>query len=74
MNLRKILALLLIAAGIAALVYGGFEYTKDTRGFKLGPLELDVQRQERVEIPVWAGVGAIAGGALMLAFGGGRRR
>jgi hypothetical protein len=51
-------------------VYGSFSYTKDTHDAKLGPLELSVEDKETVNIPVWAGVGAIViGGALLLVGG-----
>lgn len=67
MSALKIVALLLIAAGIAGLVYGGITYTKTTHSAKVGPIELSVKDKETVNIPVWAGVGAIvAGGALFL--------
>jgi TRAP-type C4-dicarboxylate transport system permease small subunit len=63
----KIVALLLIAAGIIGLVYGGITYTKTTHDAKVGPLELSIKDKETAHIPVWAGVGAIAvGGALLL--------
>ncbi|PKN23361.1 MAG: hypothetical protein CVU68_01435 [Deltaproteobacteria bacterium HGW-Deltaproteobacteria-3] len=67
MNALKIAAILLIAAGILGLVYGGFSYTKETHEAKLGPLELSVQEKQKVNVPVWAGVGAIIiGGGLLL--------
>ncbi|MDP2164648.1 MAG: hypothetical protein Q8K21_10615 [Hydrogenophaga sp.] len=67
MNSIKLVALLLIAAGVLALAYGGFSYTKDTTAVKLGPLELTVQEKKTVNIPLWAGIGAIVvGGALLL--------
>ena len=62
MNAVKMAALGLIVVGILALVYGGFSYTKDTHDAKIGPLELSVKDKERVNIPVWAGVGAIVAG------------
>jgi LPXTG-motif cell wall-anchored protein len=62
----KIVAILLIAAGILGLVYGQFSYTKDTQEAKVGPFELKVTDRETVNIPVWAGVGAIVVGALLL--------
>lgn len=63
----KIVALLLIAAGIAGLLYGGITYTKSTHDAKIGPLELSIKDKETVNVPVWAGVGAIViGGALLL--------
>ncbi len=67
MSAAKIAAIVLIGAGILALVYGGFSYTRETHEAKLGPLELSVEDKERVNVPVWAGVGAIVvGGALLL--------
>ena len=69
----KLVAIVLLAAGTVGLVYGGFSYTKETHEARLGPIEFSVQEKQRVNIPVWAGVGAIAiGGALLLL--GGRRR
>ncbi len=62
----RILALILIAAGVLALAYGSFSYTKETHEAKLGPLELSVKEKETVNIPQWAGVGAIAVGAILL--------
>ena len=67
MNAVKMAAVVLIAAGVLGLVYGSFSYTKDTHAAKLGPIELSVKDKETVNIPVWAGVGAIViGGALLL--------
>jgi len=66
----KIVALLLILAGALALAYGGFSYTRDKTAVKLGPLELKVQEKETVNVPVWAGVGAIVVGGLLLVLGG----
>ena len=70
MNSVKILAIALIAAGILALVYGSFSYTKETHEAKLGPIELSVKDKETVNIPVWAGVGAIVAGGALLLFAG----
>jgi hypothetical protein len=70
MNPIKLAAVVLLVAGVLALVYGGFSYTKDTTAVKLGPLELAVKQKESVNIPVWAGVGAIVAGGLLLVFGG----
>jgi len=62
----KILAIVLIVAGVLGLVYGGFSYTQETHNAKLGPLELSVQDKERVNIPVWAGVVSVAVGSGLL--------
>lgn len=66
MNAIKMLAIALIVAGSLGLVYGGFTYTKDTHQAKIGPIELSIQEKETVNVPIWAGVGAIAAGVFLL--------
>ena len=72
MNASKIVAMVLIIAGVLGLVYGGFSYTKDTTTAKLGPIELTVKDRQNVNIPVWAGVAAVVAGGALLLFGGKR--
>ena len=69
MNAVKLVAMVLIVGGVLGLLYGGFSYTKQTSQLKLGPLELSVKEKETVNIPIWAGVGAIVIGGLLLVFG-----
>jgi len=67
MNAIRALAAALIVGGVLALGYGGFSYTKENTAVKIGPLELNVKETERVNIPLWAGIAAIAaGGALAI--------
>jgi hypothetical protein len=67
MNAVKLMAIVLIVAGILGLAYGSFSYTKETHEVKLGSLELSVKDKQTVNVPVWAGVAAIvAGGVLLL--------
>jgi hypothetical protein len=73
MNAIKVVAFALILGGALALVYGGFTYTKETHEAKLGPIELSVKDKETVNIPVWAGVGAMVIGGALLVFGGNKR-
>ena len=70
MNAGKLAGIVLIVAGVLALVYGGFSYTKETHEAKVGPIELSVKDKQTVNIPVWAGVGAIVIGGALLLFGG----
>jgi multidrug transporter EmrE-like cation transporter len=70
MNATRIAAIVLIVAGILALAYGGFSYDKESVGAKLGPIELKVTEKKTVNVPVWAGVGAIVAGAVLLVLGG----
>lgn len=63
----KILGIVLLAAGILALVYRGFSYTTETHEAKLGPLQVELKEKERVDVPTWGGVVlVVAGGALLL--------
>jgi uncharacterized membrane protein YidH (DUF202 family) len=66
MNIVKIVAIVLIAAGVLGLAYGGFHYTKETQKAQLGKIELSVKERKAVIIPVWTGVGAIIVGAGIL--------
>ena len=66
MKVIKILALVLVIAGIASLAYGKFSYTSETHDAKLGPIELSVKDTKTVDIPLWAGIGAIVVGGLLL--------
>src|SRR5215475_11622869 len=68
MSAVKMVAIVLIAAGVLGLVYGSFSYTKETEEVKLGPLELAVKEKQTVNVPVWAGVGAIVVGSALLLF------
>lgn len=70
MGVGKLAGIVLIAAGVLALLYGGFSFTKETHDVKFGPVELSIKEKQAVNVPVWAGVGAIVVGAALLAFGG----
>jgi uncharacterized membrane protein len=66
MNIRKILGIVLLAAGTLALVYRGFTYTSEKHTAHLGSLDFSLKEKKRLELPVWAGVVAIAAGAALL--------
>ena len=67
MNASRLIGIVLIVLGGLGLAYGGFSYTKETTGVKLGPLELKVQERERINIPLIASAGAILAGIVLLA-------
>ena len=69
MNPVKLVGIVLIVGGALALAFGGFTYTKDSTAVKVGQLELSVKEKETVNIPLWAGIGAVVAGGLLLAFG-----
>jgi len=65
---NKLLGLILLVLGILSLTYGGFTYTKDRDKAQIGPLHIQVEDKEHVNIPVWMGIaGAVGGAALLLA-------
>ncbi|WP_397532947.1 hypothetical protein [Roseateles sp.] len=72
MNNFRIAALVLIVAGVLGLAYGSFSYTRETHEAKIGPIELSVTEKETINIPVWAGVAAIALGLAVLLAGRGK--
>ena len=69
MSSTRIIAIVLIVAGVLGLVYGKFSYTKETHDAKVGPIELSIKDKETVNVPVWAGIGAIVIGAGLLLTG-----
>ena len=69
MNALKMAAIALMIAGVLGLAYGGFSYTKETHQAKLGPIQLSVKEKQNVNVPVWAGVGAIVLGGVLLLLG-----
>jgi uncharacterized membrane protein YdcZ (DUF606 family) len=66
MNAQKIAAIALIVAGALALAYGGFSYTSETHTADVGPIHMSVDEKERINVPVWAGIGAVLVGSLLL--------
>jgi hypothetical protein len=71
MSAVKIVAIVLIAAGIFALAYGKFSFTS-THDTKVGPIAFTVNEKQTVNVPVWVGVGAIVIGGLL--FFAGKKR
>ena len=69
MSATKIVGILLIAAGVMGLLYGGFSYTKESHTAKLGPLAITVQEKETVMVPVVASVGSIVLGVFLIVAG-----
>ncbi len=66
MKKSKILGIILILAGILALVYGSFTVTRDTHEANIGPIELTVKDKENVKVPTWAGIASIVAGSVLL--------
>ena len=69
MNAIMGVAIALIVAGALGLAYGSFSFTKETHQTKVGPIELSVTEKQTVNVPIWAGIGAILIGGGLLVFG-----
>lgn len=65
----KILGIALVVLGLLACIYGGFWYSKDETKAEIGPITVKVEERERVNIPLWAGVGAVVVGGVLLVTG-----
>jgi drug/metabolite transporter (DMT)-like permease len=70
----KIAGILLILAGVAALVYGGFSYTSREKAVDLGAIQIDRTEHHTLPVPPILGIVAIAGGGLLVFFGAKERR
>jgi hypothetical protein len=64
-----ILGLLLLVLGLAALAYQGFTYTSRETVLNLGPIHATADRDRTVIVPPVLGIGAVAGGVVLLIVG-----
>ena len=62
----RIVAIVLIAAGVLALAYGGFTYKKETHDAQIGPVRFAVTEKKRMDVPVWAGAALVVVGTGLL--------
>lgn len=69
MDATRIAAIVLIVAGVLGLAYGGFSYTRETHDVDMGPLHMSIDEKRRVNVPVWAGAGAIVIGGVLFFVG-----
>jgi hypothetical protein len=69
MSGTKILGTILLVLGILGLVYGHFDYTKETHEGQFGPFKFSVAEKETTVIPSWASIAGIVVGAVLLVVG-----
>lgn len=69
MNAARILAIVLVAAGVIGLLYGGFDYFRDSHEAQLGSLQFAIRSRHTLVVPTWISVGAIAAGVALLLLG-----
>jgi len=69
----KITGIILVVLGLAGFFTGGFSFTKETTKAQIGPLQLQVQEKESVNVPQWLSLGAVVLGGVLLVVGFKRR-
>jgi hypothetical protein len=70
MKQMTIVGVVLIALGVAALVYQGITYTSRETVIDIGPLHATADRQKTLPLPPVLGIAAVAGGVALLVVGG----
>jgi hypothetical protein len=68
MSQARTIGFVLIAAGALCLVYGSFSVNQETQTAKLGPVQLTARERPTVNVPIWAGVGVILVGGMLLLY------
>jgi uncharacterized membrane protein YczE len=64
-----ILGVVLLLAGIAALIHPNFTYTKHDEVMKVGPIEAKVEKQETVQVPTGVAVLLVVAGLGLVVLG-----
>ena len=67
MTATRIIGIVLLVLGMAGFFTGGFSFTKNTTQAQLGPIKLQVQEKEAVNVPQWLSLGAMVLGGVLLA-------
>jgi len=62
----KIIGTVVLVLGILGLVYGHFDYTKETHEGQIGPFKFSIAEKETTVIPSWASILAIVAGVVLL--------
>ena len=66
MSARRVIGVILLVVGIAALAWGGVFWTDRDTVLDAGPLEVQTENREGFAVPPVLGVIALVGGALLL--------
>lgn len=72
--MNKLIGLVLVALGVAALWFGGIPYKSNETVLKLGPLEAKAELDKTAEIPKPVGAGLVGAGVLLLLIPGRRKK
>jgi drug/metabolite transporter (DMT)-like permease len=70
----KTIGIVLVIAGVIALVYGGFAYSRDRKVLDLGPLEITTTENRSFPIPAAVGAAVLVAGFVLVISGNRRSR
>jgi len=70
MRPKTIIAIILIALGIAALAYQGITYTTREKVVDIGPIQMTAEKTKTIPLPPILGAIALVGGIVLLVVGG----
>lgn len=65
----KIVGLILIILGLAALIFQGITYTKREKVIDLGPIQATTKEEKHIPLSPILGVASLIGGVILLAAG-----
>jgi len=66
MAARQVVGLVLVIVGIAALVSGGFFWTRNKTVIDAGPLEVKTRQHEALVVPPAVAIGTLVAGIALL--------
>ena len=69
----KLIGIVLIVLGVAALALGGIRYTKREKVLDIGPIQATTERRETIPLSPIFGLAAVAGGIVLVVTGSRRR-
>ncbi|MGD0237855.1 MAG: DUF3185 domain-containing protein [Syntrophorhabdales bacterium] len=69
MRPKIVIAIILIALGIAALAYQGITYTTREKVVDLGPIQVTAEKTKTLPLPPIVGAIALVGGIVLLVMG-----
>ncbi len=69
MRPKIVIAIILIALGIAAFAYQGLTYTTREKVIDLGPLQVTAEKTKTLPLPPIIGAIALVGGIVLLVMG-----
>ena len=70
MNTLKVVGILLIVLGVAALAFQGITYTTREKVIDLGPIQATAEQKKTIPLPPILGAIALVGGIVLLVAGG----